>query len=113
MSDSTSDVQLVVDAKNQVNVYVTTDAYRNQILAGIVSAVSQDSAGWWLELRIAKSALDPNLPASGSIGLDFNFRDNDGGNAPALSSVYSWSDTEESGSFPSKIPNRWGTGRLR
>jgi hypothetical protein len=91
---------------------MTTTTYRDRILSGLQSAVSTDAAGWWLELRIDKSALSPALPSQGSFGLDFNFRDNDNGNDPNQSTIYTWSDTEESGGFPSKIPNRWGRGRF-
>ena len=112
LSNSSSDIQLVIDVKNQKNVYVTTDAYRAQILSGVQSAVSTDATGWWLEVRIEKSVLDPDLPNEGSFGLDFNFRDNDGNNDPNRTTVYTWNDTEQSGSFPSKIPDRWGEGLL-
>jgi hypothetical protein len=113
MGNSLSDIQLVIDAANQKNVYMTTAAYREQILSGVMSAVSRDGSGWWLEVAIDKAVLNPDLPANGVFGLDFNFRDNDAGNRPDASTVYTWSDTEESGSFPSKIPNRWGRGLLR
>jgi len=112
MANSTSDVQLVVDAANQRNVYMTTPAYGARILAGVTSAVSRDELGFWVELRIEKRALDPDLPGSGGFGLDFNFRDNDGGNDPRRTTVYTWSDGEESGPFPSKIPGHWGRARL-
>jgi hypothetical protein len=113
LSSSSSDVQLVVDAANRRNVYVATDAYRSQLIGGVVSAVVRHAAGWFCEIRIEKRSLDPDLPASGSFGLDFNFRDNDRANDPAETSVTSWSDREQSGQFPSKIPNRWGRARLR
>ena len=112
MQNSTSDVQLVIDAANQKNVYMTTAAYRQRVLDGVVSAVSRDGSGWWLEVRIDKAVLDPDLPGNGALGLDFNFRDNDGNNRPDTSTVYTWSDVEQSASFPSKIPNRWSRGRL-
>ena len=113
MANSASDVQIVVDAANQRNVYMTTPAYGARILEGVTSAVSRDEAGFWVELRIEKRALDPDLPGSGGgFGLDFNFRDNDGGNDPRRTTVYTWSDGEESGPFPSKIPGHWGRARL-
>jgi hypothetical protein len=111
MSDSTSDIQLVIDAANQQNVYMTTSTYKTQILNGVTSSVSTDANGWWLEVRITKSALDPDMPADGKFGIDFNFRDNDSNNTATLSTVYTWSDTEQSGSFPSKIPDRWGDAK--
>ena len=112
IEDSTSYVQLVIDAANQRNVYMTTTAYRQQVLDGVASAVSRDGTGWWLEVRIDQAALNPDLPGSGAFGLDFNFRDNDANNRPDATTVYTWSDVEQSGSFPSKIPNRWGRARL-
>jgi hypothetical protein len=92
---------------------MTTSVYKEQVSSAVLSAVSLDATGWWLEVRIQKAALDPDLPALGSFGLDFNFRDNDDNNDPNTSTVYTWSDTEESGAFPSKIPDRWGLGRFQ
>jgi hypothetical protein len=110
MSNSTSDIQLVIDAANQVNVFMTTSGYKTQVLAGVSSAVSTDGTGWWLEVRITKSVLDPDMPASSTFGVDFAFRDRDNDNSASDSTSYCWSDTEQSGGFPSKIPNRWGDG---
>ena len=108
MSISTSDVQLVIDANNQKNVYMTTSGYASQVLSGVTSAVVRDGTGWWLEARVLKSALDPDMPASGSVGVDFNFRDNDNNNDAAQTTVYAWSDSGSGGGFPSKVPDRWG-----
>jgi hypothetical protein len=107
ISNSTSDVEIVIDANNQKNVYGTTSAYRTQVLAGVSSAVVRDSTGWWLEARISKSVLDPDIPANGTIGIDFNFRDNDNNGDTAKTTVYTWRDSSSDG-FPSKVPNRWG-----
>ncbi|MDO8587803.1 MAG: carbohydrate-binding protein [Armatimonadota bacterium] len=108
ISNSTTDIQLVIDANNQKNVYCTTSGYATQVLNGVTSAVVRDGTGWWLETRITKSALDADIPGAGNtIGLDFNFRDNDNNNDAALTSVYAWNDPSYSG-FPSKIPNNWG-----
>src|SRR5207244_6785946 len=60
LNNSVSDVQLVIDANNQKNAYGCTAAYAAQVLGGVTSAVARDAAGWWLELRIAKTALDPD-----------------------------------------------------
>ncbi len=111
MSNSTSDIQLVIDAANQRNVYMCTSGYTTQVLNGVTSAVTTDGTGWWLEVRITKSALDPDMPASGTFGVDFNFRDNDNNNDPALTTVYTWAETSTAG-FPSKIPDHWGDGVL-
>ena len=46
------------------------------------------------QVEIGKSILAPSLPAEGSIGVDFNFRDNDNNNDPNLTTVYTWSDFE-------------------
>ena len=118
ISNSTSDVQLVIDANNQKNVYMTTSSYKTQVLNGVTSAVSRDGTGWWLEVRIQKSALDPDIPGSGSSGVDFCFRDNDNPDAtywwghPSYSTMYSWSDNPSGASFPTKIPDRWGDASL-
>ncbi|MHC4795251.1 MAG: sugar-binding protein [Planctomycetota bacterium] len=108
LSNSNSDIQLVIDAANRKNVYMTTSGYKTQVLNGVISATSTDANGWWLEVRIDKSALDPDIPANaGTSGLDFVFRDNDANNS-ALTTIYSWTDQEVSNSFPTKIPDRWG-----
>ncbi len=111
MSNSTSDIQLVVDAANQKNVYMCTSAYRTQVLAGVTSAVVRDGTGWTAEVRIQKSALDPDMPATGTFGVDFNFRDNDNNNDTAQTTIYAWRDPFHSGTtamVPTKIPNNWG-----
>src|SRR5205085_910663 len=92
INNSTSDIQLVIDVLNQKNVYMTTAGYASQVLAGVTSAVTTDSSGWWLEARIQKSALSPAIPSSGQFGLDFNFRDNDNNNDPTQTTVYDWAD---------------------
>jgi hypothetical protein len=113
---SISDIQLVIDAANQRNVYMCTDAYRDQVLAGVTSAVAVESyegyAGWWLEVRIEKAALDPDMPVDGTFGVEFNFRDNDNNNDWSVTTVYDWNDPTTSAGFPSKIPYNWGEARL-
>ncbi|MHC4671893.1 MAG: PKD domain-containing protein [Planctomycetota bacterium] len=111
MSNSTSDIQLVIDAANRQNVYVTTGGYKTQVLNGVTSAVSTDADGWWLEVEIDKTALDADIPDTGTFGLDFNYRDNDSDNSSSYTTVYTWAETSSSG-FPSKIPDHWGTGEL-
>jgi hypothetical protein len=110
INNSTSNVQLVIDANNQKNVYVCTPAYSNQVLSGVTSAVTRDASGWWLEARIAKAALDPDLlSATATFGIDFNFHDNDNNNDTSQTTVYAWSDNVSGAGFPSKIPDKWGT----
>jgi hypothetical protein len=71
--------------------------------------VTTDSAGWWLEVRIAKAVLSPAIPpAPGTIGLGFTFRDNDNNNDVAQTTVYSWTENVNGAGFPSKIPDHWG-----
>lgn len=112
ISNSSSDIRLVVDAANRVNVYQCTSAYRSTVLAGTTSAITRDSSGWWAEIRISKAALNPDVEAMGLIGIDFVFRDNDGGNNPSQSTVYSWADETVDDIFPSRIPDQWGEGVL-
>lgn len=108
LSASASDIQLVIDAANRKNVYQCTSTYRSQLLSGVTSAVVKDSTGWWLEAKIAKSVLDPDIPATGNFGIDFSFRDNDGENNFSKTTVYTWSDMASGTGFPSKIPSHWG-----
>src|SRR5262249_3831461 len=112
ISNSTTQFQLVIDAANQKNVYSTTAGYATQLLNGITSAVTVDATGWWLEMRLQKSATSPVIPAGGLIGIDFNYRDNDSNNNAALSTVYDWNDNSTGASFPTKIPNKWGKASL-
>jgi len=107
----TSNFQLVIDVANQQNVYHATAGYAAQILGGVTSAVATSATGWTLEVRIDKAAIDPDLPAGGTFGLDFNFRDNDNNNDPALTSIYAWRDPYHEGSSfacPTKRPKNWG-----
>jgi hypothetical protein len=112
MSDSTSDIQLVIDAANRQNVYMCTSGYKSQVLGGVTSAVSTDANGWYLEVRITKSVLDPDIPDTGIFGVDFNFRDNDNSNDPTKTTIYIWSDPESGTGFPSKIPDNWGDAAI-
>lgn len=112
LSNSTSSVQLDIDAVNQKNVYSTTAGYAAQILSGVTSGVTTDATGWWLEVRIAKGVFNPVIPAANaSIGIDFSFRDNDA-NTNAQTTIDSWHDPEVSATVPTKIPDRWGKLRM-
>ncbi|MDO8589593.1 MAG: sugar-binding protein [Armatimonadota bacterium] len=114
MSSSTSDIQLVIDAAGQKNVYMTTSGYATQVLNGVTSAASSDASGYWIEVSIRKTELNPDMPAAGTFGVELCFRDNDSPDAtyfygnPSVSTMYGWSDTVSGGSFPAKIPDRWG-----
>ncbi|MDO8684173.1 MAG: sugar-binding protein, partial [Armatimonadota bacterium] len=108
ISGSTSDLQLIIDANNQKNIYGTTSGYATTILGGVTSAVVRDATGWWLEVKMAKNVFSPALPATGTIGIDFCFRDNDNNNDAALSTLYSWREPDVSSTFPTKIPDKWG-----
>src|SRR6185503_1116740 len=66
MNNSVSDIQLVIDPINQTNVYMCTAGYTTQALNGVTSAVTTDGTGWWVEVRIQKSALDGDIPANGT-----------------------------------------------
>src|SRR2546429_6023192 len=99
-----------ITPKNQKTVFPSPPLSPPQLLAGAPSPFKPAPIGWWLEARIAKTALTPPLPsAGGTIGLDFNFRDNDNNNDPAQTTVYTWSDNSSGVSFPSKIPDKWGS----
>jgi hypothetical protein len=107
----TSNFQLVIDVANQQNVYHATPSYAAQVLGGVTSAVTTSGSGWMLEVRIDKTVADPDVPADGTFGVDFNVRDNDNGNDPNLTSIYSWRDPyHEGASFacPTKRPKNWG-----
>ncbi len=113
LSNSTSDIQLVIDAANQKNVYQCDSGYAATVLGGVTSALVSVTGGWGVEVRIAKNVLDPDIPSSsGDYGLDFNLRDNDNDNDVGLTTVYTWADDTEPAGFPSKIPDNWGTCML-
>lgn len=113
MSNSNSDVRLVIDAANQKCVYNCLGTYTTTITNGTTSAVTRDATGWWLELRISKTALDPDLrPNNGTFGLDFAFHDNDNDNDPAQSTSYGWSDSMSAAAYPSTIADKWGNCTL-
>lgn len=103
--------ELVIDAKNERSVAETSSTYRSRILAGVTSAVSVDATGWWLEVRIAKNATIPALPASGTFGLNINFRDQDAENGNEH--LYGWTNDYAvpypvSSRFPDKVPHNFG-----
>jgi hypothetical protein len=111
-SGTTSAIQLGVDAANRKAAWPPC-AYATQVLEGMTTAVSVGGGGWTLEVRILKSAVDPDLPASGTFGVDFNFRDNDNDNDPTKTTLYSWRDPYRTGpdcQCPTKIPDNWGDG---
>jgi hypothetical protein len=72
-----------------------------------MTGYSHDATGWWLEIRIAKNVTSPPLPASGTFGLNINFRDQDSSSAH----LYGWTNDYQVPSpdhFPDKVPYNWG-----
>ena len=55
----------MIDRIHQVNVYMTTAGYATQILGGLTSATADENYegydGTWIEVRIEKAVLDPDL----------------------------------------------------
>lgn len=123
-TDWTSDVQLVIDAGNQVQVWNSPVDYEEQVEAGVQSVVTMTDGGWMVEVEIDKSVFDSPLPAvlspaddaaGNNYGIDFSFRDNDDPNETEnrggdtfFSTAYDWADPSSSGGFPSKQASLWG-----
>ncbi len=123
-TDWNTDVQLVIDAGNQVQVWNSPPGYENQVEAGVLSAVTITETGWLLEIGIDKNVYNPGLPAvlgpaddpaGNNYGFDFSFRDNDDplgtgnkGGDTAYTTVYDWADPTSGGGFPSKQAGSWG-----
>ena len=117
-----SDVQLVIDAGNEVQVWNSPVDYEVQIEDGVESAVTITEKGWLLEVGIDKSVFDPPLPAvlgpandPANYGIDLSYRDNDDPDAtgtrngdPLFSTNYIWADPTPAGAFPSKLADNWG-----
>ena len=118
-----SDVQLVIDAENRVQVWNSPPDYQEQVEAGVESAVTITDTGWLVEVGVDKSVFDTPLPAilgaandpdGNNYGIEFSYRDNDDpdelGNRngdTAFTSAYVWADPNPGG-FPNKIPDYWG-----
>lgn len=118
------DVQLVIDADNQVQVWNSPPDYEQQVEAGVTSAVSLTDTGWLVEVGIDKSVFDTALPATlgpandpegNNYGIDFSFRDNDDpndsgnrGGDQTFTTAYDWADPTSGGGFPSKAASLWG-----
>ena len=124
-SDWSSDTQLVIDAANRAQVWVSTDPYKSQVEAGVTSAVTLTEAGWLLEVGIDKTVFDPPLPAflgpandpdGNNYAIEFSYRDNDnpddidGRNGDSrFSTAYVWADgSPTGGGFPNKAASKWG-----
>lgn len=129
--DVESDVQLVIDAGGQVQVWDSSPAYEAQIEAGVEANVTITDTGYTIEVGIDKSVfnsepgavLGPDLaplgealdPDGNNFGIDFNIRDQDdpfeenvdGGFVGAYSSVLAWAEPGGSGGG-SKEPDTWG-----
>ena len=125
-TDWESDTQLVIDAANQAQVWMSSAGYAAQIEAGVSSAVTLTAGGWLLEVGIDKSVFSPGLPSvlggvnnadpyGPNYGIDFNFRDNDDPSGLGdrntdgqYVTVYDWADPYSGGAFPSKNAGSWG-----
>lgn len=119
-----SDVQLVIDAANRVQVWNSPEPYELQVEAGVTSAVTMTDDGWMLEVGIDKSVFATPLPpvlgqandaAGRNFGIDLSYRDNDDPNDTGtrngdteFTSAYIWADATDGGGFPSKLPDNWG-----
>ncbi len=133
-TDWTSDVQLVIDAGNQVQVWNSPVDYKQQVEAGVTSAVTITETGWMVEVGIDKNVFSSPLPAvlgpandpaGNNYGIDFSFRDNDDpggtgnrGGDTTQTTAYDWADPSSGGGFPSKQASLWGamiapTGPIR
>jgi len=123
-TDWNFDIQLVIDAGNQVQVWNSPPEYENQVEAGVTSAVTLTETGWMVEVGIDKTVFDTPLPAvlgaandpdGNNYGIDFSYRDNDdpseigtrGGDAE-FTSAYIWADPFTGTGFPSKLASSWG-----
>jgi hypothetical protein len=119
-----SDVQLVIDAANNVQVWNSPVDYETKIEAGVQSAITTTATGWLLEVGIDKSVFDEPLPSvlgpandpsGNNFGIDLSYRDNDDpddtgtrNGDPVFSSNYVWADPNSVGGFPTKLPDNWG-----
>ena len=119
-----SDVQLVIDAGNAVQVWNSPENYELQVEAGVESAITITDDGWLLEVGIDKSVFNSPLPAvlgpandpaGNNYGIDLSYRDNDDpedtgtrNGDPLFSTNYVWADPNSTGGFPTKRPNNWG-----
>ena len=123
-TDWISDVQLVIDADNQVQVWNSPLDYELQVEAGVESAVTITEKGWLLEVAIDKNVFDSPLPAvlgpandpaGNNYGIDLSYRDNDDpedlgtrNGDPFFTSDYVWADPFSGAGFPSKQASSWG-----
>ena len=119
-----SDVQLVIDAGNQVQVWNSPESYELILEAGVESVVTMTDDGWMLEVGIDKRVFNPPLPSflgdandpdGNNYGIDFSYRDNDDPEDTGtrngdtnFTTAYVWADPTVGGGFPSKLPDLWG-----
>ena len=112
-TDWNFDVQLVIDADNQVQVWNSPPEYEQQVEAGVESAVTITATGWIVEVGIDKTVFDSPLPAvlgpandpeGNNYGIDFSFRDNDDPNDTGnrggdglFTTAYDWADPSSGG----------------
>lgn len=118
-----SDVQLVIDAENRVQVWNSPIDYEEQVEAGVESAVTITENGWLLEVAVDKSVFDTPLPAvlgaandpaGNNYGIELSYRDNDDpddtgtrNGDQGFTTAYVWADPNPGG-FPNKQPDYWG-----
>jgi MYXO-CTERM domain-containing protein len=113
LADSSSAVQLVVDAAGRVNAYQLTAEYRTRVLAAVSAAAVPRTAsgapGYTIEVAVDKGGLLPAPPeGAGVLGVDFVVHDSDEDGAASRSTFASWCDPTISTGFPSKVPDHWG-----
>ena len=120
-----SDVQLVIDAANRLQVWLASPEYKAQLEAGMNSAVTITDKGWLLEVGIDKTVFETPLPAvlgpandpaGNNSSFEWDYRDIDNpddngdvrGLDPAFTTLYVWADGTPGQGNPAKIPDTWG-----
>lgn len=118
------DVQLVVDAGGQVQVWDSSLPYTEQVEAGVEANATITDVGYTIEVGIDKSVFAVPLPANlgpandpegNNFGIDFDIRDMDDpldtkpedDNAIEFSTVLAWAEPGGSDGG-SKEPDDWG-----
>ncbi|MEM9659424.1 MAG: sugar-binding protein [Planctomycetota bacterium] len=122
--DVEHDVQLVIDAGGQVQVWDSSAAYASQVEAGVEANVTITDTGYTIEVAIEKSVFAVPLPSNlgpandpdgNNFNIDFNIRDMDdpldtnpgNDNDTAFSTVLAWAEPGGAGAG-GKEPDDWG-----